>query len=392
VNVRSRFALTVAAVVALTVAIFATLSIIAMHRSLSASVLARLRTAAQAVATTADYHHGRVSVDAGDLRTLSSIHADTPFAVFDNAGAQVGGNTPPAAPASGLLSVTVPIVQGGRTVGSVRAWQSDLPIRDFDRDAVIVSTVLGLLLIAGSVVLARRVARSFEQMLARVETAYTRERRFAGDASHELRAPLAVLHAEAELALRRERTPEEYRRALQSIQRETNRLEALVEELLAAARADVDAHARENVDVSQFVRDLCARVQPAATLRDISVHSDSDETVLVEASRTMLERALLAITNNAIAFARTGGNVWLSVRRSDGSVQIEISDDGPGFSAEGLEHATERFWRGDPARPRGGTGLGLAIARTLLEANEASLQLTNRSEGGACVTVRFQAA
>lgn len=363
-----------------------------MHRSLSASILARLRTAAQAVATTADYHHGRVSVDAGDLRTLSSIHADTPFAVFDNAGAQVGGNTPPAAPASGLFSVTVPIVQSGMTVGSVRAWQSDLPIRDFDRDAAIVSAVLGLLLITGSVVLARSVAHSFEEMLARVETAYARERRFAGDASHELRAPLAVLHAETELALRREREPDEYRRALHSIQRETSRLEALVEELLAAARADVDAHAREHVDLSRLVRDLCLRVQPAATVRDVSVHSVTEGTILVEANPTMLERALLAIANNAIAFARTGGKVQLSVRRSDGSVQIEISDDGPGFSPEGLAHATERFWRGDPARPRGGTGLGLAIARTLLEANQASLQLTNRSEGGACVTVRFAAA
>ncbi len=105
------------------------------------------------------------------------------------------------------------------------------------------------------------------------------------------------------------------------------------------------------------------------------------------ANRPTLERALLAIVHNAIGFAPKGGEVELRAARDEETVRIEIADDGPGFSPEGLAHATERFWRGDASRPRGGTGLGLAIARTMVEANGGSLVLSNRSGGGALVSI-----
>ncbi len=73
------------------------------------------------------------------------------------------------------------------------------------------------------------------------------------------------------------------------------------------------------------------------------------------------------------------------------TVRIDIADDGPGFSPAALEHATERFWRGDGARSRGGTGLGLAIARTMIEANGGTLQLANAAKGGGIVTIRLDA-
>ena len=97
-------------------------------------------------------------------------------------------------------------------------------------------------------------------MLDRLEAAFSRERRFVADASHELRAPLAVLRAETELALRRERTTEEYRAALDSIARESLRLEELIDELLAAARSDVDARSRESVSASDLLAEVARRV------------------------------------------------------------------------------------------------------------------------------------
>jgi signal transduction histidine kinase len=78
--------------------------------------------------------------------------------------------------------------------------------------------------------------------------------------------------------------------------------------------------------------------------------------------------------------------------RNDDAVRIEIADDGPGFTPDALAHATERFWRGDAAHPRGGTGLGLAIARTIVEANRGSLQLANAVDGGAVVTIKLAAS
>ncbi|HEU5479974.1 MAG TPA: sensor histidine kinase, partial [Candidatus Tumulicola sp.] len=94
-----------------------------------------------------------------------------------------------------------------------------------------------------------------------------------------------------------------------------------------------------------------------------------------------------AIVHNAIAHAPARGHVRLKVARAGDAVRIEVADDGPGFTSAGLQHATERFWRGDSARPRGGTGLGLAIARTMVEANGGTLTLANSAGGGARVTV-----
>jgi two-component system, OmpR family, sensor kinase len=391
---------------------------------LRSSFAARLKTAAQTVATTVDVHHGRISLDASDLRQLSLMHADTPFAVYASDGRLLGGTAVPA-DARALASVKTPVTHDGTEVGWVTVWQSDAWIGDFDRDAAIVSLALGVLLIGAGVAVSRRVARtalapvdriaslaerieaheltqrlgasgddelgrlcaSFDRMLDRLEEAFQRERRFAADASHELRAPLAVLRAETELALRRDRSDDEYRAALTSIARESARLEELVDELLAAARAGIDARDRVPVDAAAMMRELGDRVRPAASVREVDIEVDADAGVVVDANKATLERALLAIVHNAIAFARRGGVVHLGLHRGDGGVSIEVADDGAGFSADALKHATERFWRGDPARARGGTGLGLSIARTLVEANGGSLHLANASDGGAVVRV-----
>jgi signal transduction histidine kinase len=196
-----------------------------------------------------------------------------------------------------------------------------------------------------------------------------------------------VLCAETELALRRERTTEEYRAALDSIAREAARLEELIDELLAAARSDVEARSRESVSATDLLAEVALRVEPAATMREVAVRVAPGDPQDALANRPTLERALLAIVHNAIGFAPKGGAVELRAARDEASVRIEVADDGPGFSPEGLAHATERFWRGDASRPRGGTGLGLAIARTMVEANGGSLQLSNRPGGGALVAI-----
>lgn len=428
-SVRTRFTVTVATIVAVTVALFAGLSILALDRALRSGFEARLRSDAQTIATAVDVHHGRISLDPSDLRALGTIHADTPFAVFDTDGKQIAGDTSPSAQAGGLQRASVDVRRGDRTFGTVTVWQSDLWIGEFDRDAAIVSLGVGALLIALGIVASRRVAQrvlaplgdiaslaeriegydlagrlradgkdelgrlcaSFDRMLDRLESAFARERRFVADASHELRAPLAVLRAETELALRRERNNDEYRAALSSIAREAARLEELIDELLAAARAEVDARRQQTLDASELVRQLGERIRPAAASRGMVVSVETPGAVLAQANRATLERAVMAVVHNAIEYGRDAGTVRLRTSRNADTVRIEIADDGPGFSNDALAHATERFWRGDTAHPRGGTGLGLAIARTIVEANRGSLLLTNAPQGGAVVTIKLAA-
>ena len=428
-SIRTRFTVTVVTIVAVTVALFATLSIVALDRTLRSGLETRLRASAQTIGATVDVHNGRPSLDPNDLRALAQAHGDGQFAVYDATGAQTAGTTAPPQQA-GFARVTIPIERDGKVAGHVSVWQSDAWIGEFDRNAAVVYVAVGLLLVglgafasgrvaarvlapvAGIASLAEgieahdlsgrlradgkdelgRLCASFDRMLDRLQEAFSRERRFVADASHELRAPLAVLRAETDLALRRERSVQEYRAALTSITREAVRLEELVDELLASARAEVDARERQRLDVADLVRRLGDRVRPAAATRGMNVSVETDGATFAQANRATLERALLAIVHNAIAYGRDEGNLRLRTLGSGDSVRIEIADDGPGFTDDALAHATERFWRGDAAHPRGGTGLGLAIARTIVEANRGRLELANSAAGGAVVTIRLSSA
>lgn len=392
-SIRARFTLTVAAIVAVTVTLFAGLSIFALDRTLRSSFHSRLYSDAQAIATTVDVHHGRASVDPSDLRSLGPLRAaQSSFSVVDSAGNRIAGESAPGIGTGSVEIAAAPVIRDDRTFAMVTVWQSNAWIAEFDRNAALVSMAVGALLIGLGAFIAGRVADRVLAMFDRLEQAFARERRFVADASHELRAPLAVLRAETDLALRRERSVGEYRSALQSIAHESARLEELVDELLAASRAEVDAQQRETLDAGELVREVGERVRPAAAAREIYVTVDAKGSVLARANRPTLERALMAVAHNAIEYGRERGSVCMSAAREDGVVRIQIADDGPGFTDEALAHATERFWRGDAGRPRGGTGLGLAIARTIVEANGGTLRLSNAARSGAVVTFQLAAA
>ncbi len=123
---------------------------------------------------------------------------------------------------------------------------------------------------------------------------------------------------------------------------------------------------------------------------DVRVETVGDP--VAHGNRATLERALLAVVHNAITYGRNDGTVTLSAARDRDAVRIEVADDGPGFTPEGLAHATERFWRGDASHPRGGTGLGLSIARVIVEANRGRMHLANAAAGGAVVTIDLAAS
>ena len=203
----------------------------------------------------------------------------------------------------------------------------------------------------------------------------------SSDASHELRAPLAVVRAETDLALRRDRSAEEYRSALESIDRETTRLQELVDDLLQTMRHQTLAET-QRIDVRAVVAGVAGRMRRAAARIDVE---DQGISSAVYADPKSLERALSAVLHNALIHG--GGEVLVSLGGDPDVVRITVADAGPGFSADAINHATERFWRGDSARSRGSTGLGLSIARILVEAHGGALTLANGAGGGAVVSL-----
>jgi len=219
-----------------------------------------------------------------------------------------------------------------------------------------------------------RLGETLNAMLARIEGGLARERRFVADASHQLRTPLALLTAELELALRRGRSAEELRAALQSAADSTERLSRLAEDLLLLARAEegrVPLQAEET-DVLDVLRAVACRF-------DARVDADA---LVVRADRVRLEQALSNLADNA---RRHGaGQVTLTTRARNGLVELHVLDEGAGFPHDFIGRAFERFSRADAAGS-GGSGLGLAIVETIARAHGGEALAANRPEGGADV-------
>jgi signal transduction histidine kinase len=225
-----------------------------------------------------------------------------------------------------------------------------------------------------------RLGATLNEMLGRLEVAYARERAFVADASHELRTPLAILRAELELALREGRSAEELEAAVRSAAEETDRLVSLAEDLLVIARVEEGRLPVRPVDVD--ARELLARFGPAAV--------QVPDGLTLRGDPERLQQALGNLVDNARRYG--GRSVELAAERVNGSVELHVRDDGPGFPPEFLDRAFERFTRADPARGRGGTGLGLAIVDVIARAHGGAAGARNRSGGGADVWISLPCA
>jgi heavy metal sensor kinase len=227
-----------------------------------------------------------------------------------------------------------------------------------------------------------RLGQTLNAMLDRLETALERERRFVSDASHELRTPLASLRTELELAHRRERTREELEAALRSAAEETERLSQLAEDLLVLARAQGGELPvrRERIRVDDLLADVRERFAHRAAEAGRPLETEADGVLELSADRLRTEQALGNLVENALRHGQ--GRIVLVARRQDGHVELHVRDEGPGFSADFIDHAFEPFRRADSARSGPGAGLGLAIVDVIARAHGGTARAANR-DGGA---------
>jgi two-component system OmpR family sensor kinase len=220
-------------------------------------------------------------------------------------------------------------------------------------------------------------------MLDRLDRAFEAQRRFVADASHELRSPLTVLRGDLDVALRRERSPQEYRETLERMREEVDRMTALAENLLVLARADAGLPATSLADVD--LADLAERVVERAARQAEAVGivlTAEAAPAPVRGDAALLERAVGNLVENAVRYVPRGSRVTVRCARSGGLAALDVEDDGPGIPAEHAPLVFERFYRGDPARGRdAGTGLGLPIARAIAEAHGGRLTLERASPG-----------
>jgi signal transduction histidine kinase len=231
----------------------------------------------------------------------------------------------------------------------------------------------------------RRLGETLNEMLARLEEGITRERAFVADAGHELRTPLSILKLELELTLAEGSSREHLEDGLRSAAEEADRLAKLADELLFIARADQGRLpiAKRRVEVADVMRAIAGRVGRRTRAAGREVVVDGGDGLAVEADPRRLEQALTNMVENALRYST--GPVAMSAAFENGSVELHVRDEGPGFPEAFLPRAFERFTRADSARSRGGTGLGLSIVQAIAEAHGGCVGAANRSDGGADV-------
>jgi two-component system, OmpR family, sensor kinase len=230
-----------------------------------------------------------------------------------------------------------------------------------------------------------RLGETLNEMLARLEAAFERERAFTADASHELRTPLAILKSELELALREGRSPEELRAALESAAEETDRLVRLSEDLLAIARLEDGRLPLRTapLDAVELASATASRFDSRALEEGRSVRALPGEPIAFQGDRARLDQALGNLVDNALRHGE--GDIELAALARDSVVELHVRDHGPGFPPGFIDSAFERFTRADGARSRGGAGLGLAIVAAVAESHGGGAHAANLPAGGADV-------
>lgn len=230
----------------------------------------------------------------------------------------------------------------------------------------------------------RQLATSFNSMSERVEALLDEQRAFAGDASHQLRTPLTALRIRLEQAAEIvDSEPDVARDRIEAANAEVERLQRMVEGLLALARADrTDAHTTE-LDLAQLARE---RVDVWATLAEehgVDITVSTPDTVRIAAVDGAFEQIIDNYIDNALAVSATGSSIDVSVTvdRDAGVATVSVADRGPGMTPEQIERAFDRFWRSATAQV-GGSGLGLAIVRQLARASGGSATIRSREGGG----------
>ena len=240
-----------------------------------------------------------------------------------------------------------------------------------------------------------RLARTFDDMLARLDAAFRRQRQFTADASHELRTPLTIMRGEIEVALSRERDAATYREVLEATGEQVNRLIDLVNSLLLLARADageIPIH-REPTDVAIAVETALDQLRPLAEEQGVSL-SATGPPATVNADLMLLLQLLFNLLANAIRHTPAGGEVRVGWSVDNGTLRLDVADTGEGIAPEHLPRIFDRFYRVDTARSSddGGAGIGLSIARWITEVHDGTISASSEPGLGSTFTVSLPVA
>lgn len=238
----------------------------------------------------------------------------------------------------------------------------------------------------------KRLAISFNTMLDRLEEALTRLSHCASNMAHEMRTPINNFMGEAEITLMQERSPDEYKKVLESGIEECTRLSQLIDSLLFLARAENPA---DSIDRTLFnpiedIRDICSFYEPMT--EEKGAHLTWHGQGLLYGDRLLFRRVITNLLTNALRYSPPGVKVDIAVREADDRyMEIVVTDTGYGMTAEDLNRVFDRFYRTEASRLKNpeGSGLGLSLVRAIMDLHGGSVTIASRPDEGTTVTLLF---
>lgn len=429
-GVRSRLLVAIVAAVALALALALVAFLFLLGQRLSGSATSLAKAQAEAELSSVEIRNGKLITPEGpdDVPVASQVwvfsgsrllEAPSVSREVDQAARSLAGGPEHSLDIREQTRLyALPIVEDHVRYGTVVSAVSLDPYEETSRTALIGSIVLALLVLAAVTVLARwmlgrallpvsrmtedaaawsehdldqrfnrgdpydeltRLAATLDRLLERIAASLRHEQRFTAEVSHELRTPLTRISGEAELMLRRERTPDEYREALGAIQRSADQMTHTVETLVAAARQEAGL-AGATSDARDAVQAAASNVGETASGMEVRV-TLPPEPVWVAVAEELAARMIQPLLDNAVRYGRS--TVEVSVARNGSSASIQIADDGPGVGDHELVSIFEPGKRGEAAGDRvDGAGLGVALAQRLARSAGGEITAVASSSGG----------
>lgn len=235
-------------------------------------------------------------------------------------------------------------------------------------------------------------AVAFDDMLERLESSFSRLSQFSADLAHELRTPIANIRGEAEVALTRSRTPEEYRTVIESTVAECQHLTHIVENLLFLARAEAaEGHLQRTTFAGRgAVEKIVAFYEPLAEEKKLTIGCRGEADFV--ADEMLFGRAVSNLLENALRHTPAGGTILISIANRGAQSEISVKDTGSGIAPEHLPRVFDRFYRADPSRSSEGLGLGLALVKSITVLHGGKAAIESEVGGGTTVTLTFPKA
>src|SRR5437667_6320329 len=232
-------------------------------------------------------------------------------------------------------------------------------------------------------------AVAFDAMLKRLDDSFTRLSQFSADLAHELRTPITNILGEAQVALTRDRTPEEYREVIESTICECERLSGIVDNLLFVARVDAGREpiARKEFDGRAAMEKIAAFYQMIADDRHVAISCSGEGQIYADPA--LFERAVGNLVDNALRFTPKNGSIQIALAEHAVDFEVAVSDNGCGIAPEHLPRVFDRFYRADSSRSSDGAGLGLALVKSIVDLHCGSATIQSEIGSGTTVTLRF---